>query len=308
MCVELSAVFGDETVLRKMRGLLTNENAPVDERRSALAILDRVGDRESIATYPQLLENPALRAQVIPLLARGSSPTIAASLLKSFPTLSAEEKTAALGVLTSRKAFAVELLRAVDEKSFDRRDLTALQIRQIHSLGDADLTKRLEKVWGKVGVSSEDARKLIAKIKKTYTTAPLWAYNDGRGQQIYQKTCAPCHPLDGTTVPLGPGLKGSWRNGLDYFLENIIDPNAVVGENYRVTVIVTDSGQTVTGLLDGESDNAVVLRTAEKTVSIPKGEIEQRKLSDQSLMPTGLLDKMSEIEVIELLKFLLRSE
>ena len=48
------------------------------------------------------------------------------------------------------------------------------------------LPKLLEKVWGKISVSSEDARKLIAKIRKTYTTAPLWAYNDGRGQQIFR--------------------------------------------------------------------------------------------------------------------------
>jgi putative heme-binding domain-containing protein len=308
MSEELSAVFGDEYVLKKTRGLLTNDQAPVEERRSALAILNRIGDREAVAIYPRLLENRALRAQVIPLLARSSDLAVAKGLLKSFVTFTLEEKAAALGALASRKEFALELLRAVDEKKFDRKELSALQIRQMHSLGDPELTKLLEKVWGKIGVSSEDARKLIAKIRKTYTTAPLWAYNDGRGQQIFQKTCATCHPLDGTTVPLGPGLKGSWRNGLDYFLENIVDPNAVVGENYRVTVIVTDSGQTMTGLLDSESETAVVLRTAEKTFSIPKKEIAERKLADESLMPTGLLDKMSEIEVIELLKFLLRSE
>jgi putative membrane-bound dehydrogenase-like protein len=308
MLEELSAVFGEKEVLANLRRLLTNEGAAVDERRYALAILNRVGDREAIAIYPRLLENPALRPQVIPLLARSSDVAIAKGLLQSFPTFTPEEKSATLGVLTSRREFALELLRAVDENKFDRKELSALQIRQMHDLGDAQLTKLLEKVWGKIGVSSEDARKLIAKIKKTYTTAPLWAYDDRRGQQIYQKTCAACHPLDGTSVPLGPGLKGSWRNGLDYFLENIVDPNAVVGENYRVTVIVTESGQIVTGLLDSESAGAVVLRTAEKTISIPKKEIAERKLADQSLMPTGLLDKMSEIEVIELLKFLLRSQ
>jgi putative membrane-bound dehydrogenase-like protein len=308
MVEELSAVFGEEAVLKRMRGLLTNEKASVDARRYALGILNRVGDREAVAIYPRLLENAPLRPQVIPLLARSSDVAMAKRLIQSFPTFTPEEKAATLGVLTSRKEFALELLRAVDEKKIDRQELSALQIRQMHSLRDAQLTKLLEKVWGKIGVSSEEARKLIAKIKKIYTTAPLWAYNDGRGQQIFQKTCAACHPLDGTTVPLGPGLKGSWRNGLDYFLENIIDPNAVVGENYRVTVIVTEGGQVVTGLLDSESDGTVVLRTAEKTISIPKKEIAERKLADQSLMPTGLLDKMSEIEVIELLKFLLRSQ
>ncbi|MBI3861232.1 MAG: DUF1080 domain-containing protein [Planctomycetia bacterium] len=307
-CDELSAVFGDEEVLKRMRNVLTDDKVAVEERRYALSILNRTGDREVVAAFPKLLEVRALRANVIPLLGRSSDVALANSLLKEFPSLTADEKNAALSVLTSRKEFALELVRAVDQKQFDQKELSALQIRQMHSLGQPEVTKLLERIWGKIGVSSEDARKLIARIRKTYTTAPLWAYDDRRGKQIYEKTCAVCHPLDGTSVPLGPGLKGSWRNGLDYFLENIVDPNAVVGENYRVTVVETNSGQVVTGLFDSESATALVLRTAEKMISIPKKEIVERKLGDQSLMPKGLLDKMSEIEVIELLKFLLRRE
>lgn len=308
LCDELSAVFGDETVLKAMRSRLVDPNASADNRRHSLAILNRIGDRGSVALYPQLLEDPELRPHVIPLVARNANPAIAQKLLSTMPDFSPDEKAAALAVLSSRVEFAAELMSAVESDSLDKKELSALQIRQMHSLNNAELTKRLEKVWGKIGVSSEDARKLITKLRTTYTTAPLWAFSEDRGREIFQKKCAVCHPLDGSTVPLGPGLKGSWRNGLDYFLENVVDPNAVVGENYRMTLIVNDSGQVFTGLLDSESDTAVVLRTAEKTVSIPKSEIEERKIVDQSLMPTGLLDQMTEIEVIELLKFLLRRE
>jgi putative heme-binding domain-containing protein len=308
ICDELSAVFGVEAVLQQMRGVLVSQQATVAQRRRALAILHRVGDRESVAIYPKLLSHPALRLQVIPLLAGSQDPAVAGQLLRSMPDFTPEEKAAALGVLTSRKQFALELLKAVDQGTLDRAELSALQIRQVHSLGDPELNVLLEKVWGKIGASSQDAQRLIGKVRTTYTTAPLWAYSEARGQQVFQKTCANCHPLDGSAVPLGPGLKGSWRNGLDYFLENIIDPNAVVGENYRLTQIVTRSGQVISGLLDSESATAVVLRTADATVTVPTSEIDERQLVDQSLMPTGLLDNMSEIEIIELLKFLLRQE
>jgi putative heme-binding domain-containing protein len=224
------------------------------------------------------------------------------------PELSEDDKAAALTVLTSRVEFAQQLLIAIQAGTLEKKELSALQIRQMASLGNSDLTRLLEKVWGKIGVSSEDAKKQIAKIRNTYTTAPLWAYSAARGEQVYKKNCAACHPRDGTSVPLGPGLKGSWRNGLDYFLENTIDPNAVVGENYRLTSVITKSGQIINGLLDSESDTTLILRTAEKTVSIPKSEIDERKLVDQSLMPTGLLDKLSEAEVIELLNYLLQRE
>ena len=110
--------------------------------------------------------------------------------------------------------------------------------------------------------------------------------------------------MDGKAVPLGPSLAGSWRHGLNYFLDNIVDPNAVVGENFRTTLITTTSGTVISGLLESETETAVILRTAEKQITVPKNEIEERKLIDQSIMPTGLLDKLSEIETIELLKYL----
>ena len=43
--------------------------------------------------------------------------------------------------------------------------------------------------------------------------------------------------MGGVGGKLGPDLAGSWRNGLDYFLENIIDPNAVVGDNFQLHVL-----------------------------------------------------------------------
>lgn len=304
MTEELSAIFGDKEVLERMRTVLADDRAALPERRRALAVLRRVGDTESNAVYLRLLADKQLRGEVIPLLARTADPQAARQLLELYPKLTEPEQQAALGVLTGRASFALELLRAVDAGSFDRKNLTALQIRQMHNLGHAEVNGLLEKVWGKVGGSSADAQKVIARIRNTYTTAPLWAYSADRGAAIYKKTCASCHPLDGSSVPLGPGLAGSWRNGLDYFLENVVDPNAVVGENYRMTLITTTAGTVVTGLLDSETKTAIVLRTADKTVTIPKSEVEERKLVNQSIMPTGLLEQLSETEMIELLKFL----
>jgi putative heme-binding domain-containing protein len=304
LCDELSAVFGDEAVLTEMRTRLADEAAPVNTRLDALSILRRVGDSQAGELYVRLLDNPQLRPQIIPHLGRTPDDAAAHKLLAQFNTLDDGDKTAALSVLTSRADFALALLQAVDSRQFDKQHLTALQIRQMHNLGHNDVNRLLEKVWGKVGGSSEEMRTMVAKLRNTYTTAPLWAYSEERGRALYQKNCAACHPLDGSTVPLGPGLAAAWRNGLDYFLENVVDPNAVVGENYRLTLIVTTSGTIVSGLLDSETDTAVVLRTAEKTVTVPKSEIEERKLVNESLMPTGLLDKLSETETIELLKFL----
>jgi mono/diheme cytochrome c family protein len=100
-----------------------------------------------------------------------------------------------------------------------------MQIRQMSNLRHQEVNQRLEKIWGKINESSSDYAAQIERLKRAYTTAPLWAFDHRRGRQVYYRTCASCHPLDGSSAPLGPKLVGSWCNGIDSFLENIIDPN-----------------------------------------------------------------------------------
>ena len=41
---------------------------------------------------------------------------------------------------------------------------------------------------------------------------------------------------------LGPDLSGTWRNGPDYFIENIVDPNAVIGDAFQLTIVTLKDG------------------------------------------------------------------
>jgi putative heme-binding domain-containing protein len=91
---------------------------------------------------------------------------------------------------------------------------------------------------------------------------------------------------------------------VDYFLENIVDPNAVVGDDYQLHVVTRTDGSVVLGLLDHESDTTLVIKSLSGTTSIPKSEIKDRKKMAQSLMPVGLLESMPERDALELLKFL----
>ena len=110
--------------------------------------------------------------------------------------------------------------------------------------------------------------------------------------------------MDGTGGKLGPDLSGTWRNGLDYFLENIVDPNAVVGTDYQLHLITKRDGSVVSGLFDKETATALVIRTIAENISVPKSEIKSREVTPQSLMPPGLLEALPEREAVELLNFL----
>ena len=82
-----------------------------------------------------------------------------------------------------------------------------------------------------------------------------------KGKQLHELLCATCHLPPEGAAPIGPNLAGSGSSGSRYFLESVIDPNAVIGQNYQVTEIETKDGESYAGLLTSESDTAVVLRT-----------------------------------------------
>jgi putative heme-binding domain-containing protein len=210
--------------------------------------------------------------------------------------------------MTGRPELAIPLLQALKTGTFERKDLTALQVRQLRNLRNDDVNKLLDETWGKVNESSEAAKATIARLKKMYTSAPLWASDVKAGKVTFTQMCATCHAINGVGGKLGPDLAGSWRNGLDYFLENIVDPNAVVGENFQLHVITKKDGSVVSGLLDKETPTTITLRTVTEPVNVAVADVKEHEKLAQSLMPPGLLEALPEPKVLELLKFLLSKQ
>jgi len=148
---------------------------------------------------------------------------------------------------------------------------------------------------------------LIAKWEKTFAEAPLWAYSADDGRKHFQQLCAPCHVLGQDGNRVGPELTGAGRNGIRYFLENIVDPNAVIGTDFQMTTVETKGGDVVSGLTITETAGALTLRTTTEQIVVPKSDIVRRTTSESSLMPEGLLEALGERERLELLKYLLQN-
>ncbi len=301
---KIGASFGDRSHFQKLRADLANAGALAADRKHAFEVLTRAKDSESIPTFLKLIDDKDFRATVIPQLARYDSPEIPKLLISHFSSLNDNERAAALNVLTARPAYALALLDAVAEKKIARDQLSAFHIRQFNQLNNAEVEKRAAAVWGRFGKSSDEKKQQIAAMQKTFDEAPLWAYSARSGREHFQKLCAQCHKLGDDGVQFGPDLTGSAQHGISYFLENIIDPNAVVGADFQMTNIETKDGELITGLFTGETDTTVTIRNQTQTVTVPKDKIKTRTLSEKSLMPEGLLDSLQPREQLELLKYL----
>jgi len=99
-------------------------------------------------------------------------------------------------------------------------------------------------------------------------------------------------------------LAGSGSNGARYFIENIVDPHAVIGRDYQASLLETKDGEFFSGLIENKTATAVTIRTVTGSVTVPRTNIESLSLGELSMMPSGLLDALNERQQIELLKFL----
>ena len=71
-----------------------------------------------------------------------------------------------------------------------------------------------------------------------------------------------------------------------------------------MSIVRTIDGKVITGLLQHKSDRDVTISNAQGSQVIPTSEIEELKETDVSVMPTGLLDNLSERQVRDLFGFL----
>jgi putative heme-binding domain-containing protein len=171
-------------------------------------------------------------------------------------------------------------------------------------MNHAEVNKQLAKVWGEIRAPSKDKAAVIGKYKTRLDEVHLKTANRSTGRGLFVRHCSACHKLFGEGGQVGPELTGAQRSNLDYLLENLVDPSALVGRDYQMTVIQTEDGRVINGIIVQEDDDVVAIQTQNERLKLPKREIEAREKSRVSLMPEGLLDKMSEAELRDLILYL----
>jgi len=122
--------------------------------------------------------------------------------------------------------------------------------------------------------------------------------------------CVGCHKLNGVGQEFGPDLAKldpKWKP--EEVLRHILEPSWKINEKYQSWTVATDDGEVITGLLVKETPEAITLvenplaKTPPKTIPVSK--IEERKKSEVSIMPKGLLDRLRREEILDLLAYVL---
>jgi putative membrane-bound dehydrogenase-like protein len=303
---QLAVLFGDQRVFPPMRSLLGDANQELARRQQALSVLVKGQDKAAVEVLQTdaVLGNADLQAAAVRALATLGNDSTPALLLERYGKFPNELKTDVVSTLVSRPVWTKLLLTKIAEGAVPSSDLHAFHVRQIVTFNDSTLNEMLKKHWGEIRESSADRKAQAAALKKDLGPRVLARANLGNGRRVYSKTCQNCHRLFGTGGQIGPDITGSNRANLDYILENILDPSAVVGRDYQVTVVALQNGQVIQGLLKQETDSALTIQTINDKVVVPKSEIEERTLSNVSMMPERQLETLTKDEVRDLVAYL----
>jgi putative heme-binding domain-containing protein len=300
----LAAVFGGGAALDDFRKTLADATASPDARKAALDSL--LAARDS-ATLPVLLDLAAkpgpLRAAALRGLAAYDDPKIAAALLAAYAGLSVEERRDAITTLATRPASARAMLAAIEGKQLDKGAITAPLARQLQSFKDAEIDAWLTKNWGAVRTSSAEKQQQIANFKKFLGADAIQRADARHGRVLFTQTCAVCHTMFGEGGKIGPELPGSFED-VDYLLQNILDPNAIIGKDYQQTFVTLKDGRLVAGVVAAEDPGSITLKTLAEPVTVQRSDIASATLSEMSMMPEGLLTALDEQGVRDLFAYL----
>jgi putative membrane-bound dehydrogenase-like protein len=307
MVRDLSTVFGDGRALEEIKQLALNSKADVAMRQAALKTLIEARPPDLREMCESLLSVRTLNATAVRGLALFDDPAIGKRLAQSYRKFGATERPAVLDTLTSRPTFAAALLDNIGTggTQVPRADVTPFHARQIRSFNDPALTAKLTQVWGQLRESDGDAAKTIAGYKAKLTPDVLAKADLNQGRRTFTQVCGVCHTLYGEGGKVGPDLTGSGRANLDYLLENVVDPSAVVAAEYRVTDITLKDGRLVSGIVKAQSDRTLTIRQLNEETTVDRADIVKQIPSRLSMMPEGLLQALTQTQVRDLVAYLM---
>ncbi|MCE9528603.1 MAG: c-type cytochrome [Planctomycetales bacterium] len=130
--------------------------------------------------------------------------------------------------------------------------------------------------------------------------------NLDHGRQVFGAAlCSRCHRLRGEGGTIGPDLAGAAaRYSRRDLVDAMIHPSRVIDEKYRDSRILTTDGEVVVGQLAGGDKEQLYFSTSPfapaQIIRIRRDSIETRQASSVSPMPTGLLNTLTEAEILDL--------
>ncbi|MFN0126177.1 MAG: PVC-type heme-binding CxxCH protein [Verrucomicrobiales bacterium] len=290
---KLATLWGDANAIAALMGTALSEASSVEARISAIQTVRKLKDDKARAGIATLLDSQTpdeLTVEVLRAAAELGGRDFPALILKAWARYSPALRRTAADVLTSRAEWAGRLLDAVEGKwvttgKLDPATLPVTVHRYFATAAPDNLKARAKTLLGTWNETGGDVKALILKKR----AASLHGEPDlATGRALFTAACATCHVFHGGGQEVGPELMGSGRSSLDALINNVIDPNQIIGNGYQNIVVTTKDGRTLSGRLTEDSPVRVrLLGIGGREEVVARDQIEKLEDTRVSLMPAG---------------------
>lgn len=153
-------------------------------------------------------------------------------------------------------------------------------------------------------------RRLSLEESLALLDEPLAGRDFQNGKNMFDATlCSSCHSMRGEGGAIGPDLtQVGTRFSPKDILEHTLDPNKEVSDQYAATVFTMKDGSSIVGRLINEEDGKYFVSqnpfTPQSLREIAKTDVASTKLSKVSLMLPGLLGRLNDEEIKDIIAFL----
>jgi putative heme-binding domain-containing protein len=141
--------------------------------------------------------------------------------------------------------------------------------------------------------------------------AELEGGNWGLGKKIFEgeaTKCAKCHSMRDLGPKIGPDLTNLVHRTYSVVLRDIRQPSFAINPDHLGQMIRTKDDRTLTGMIQSTEGGVTTIGDSNgNLIKIPSDQIDSIKASEVSVMPSGLLDKLSSEELKHLMTFLMTS-
>jgi len=277
-------------------------------RLLALAAVDEsipgIASRSALVALAASREPDAVQREAVRGIVACGAPQALDELLRVAADLEPGVRSAAVAAMLDRPAAIPPLLAALDSGSIPSGAIPLERRKPLLESPDMAIRETSLRLWG------DAATNLQPDELSTLTTAVRRGGDQPRGREVFARHCANCHR---TAAPgaepigqvVGPDLAEAADRPIERLLLDVVEPNRSVEGRYEATVVVTDEGVVLEGILAANTpDSIVLIRPGGERTQLPRERIESVRGTGRSLMPEGFGRAIPAADFADLLAFL----
>ena len=275
-------------------------------RLDALKLLGRgettAEERDALCRIAVEASTDDVRAAALSAVANQTDPDVATRLLSSWQRAAPAARADVINLLLGREEWATALLHAVRDKRVATQELSLTDRQRLAESGSAALKQLAAETLPPASTSSR------AEVLRQYAPVASLTGNPQRGQEVFAKNCVACHAFGGAGHDVGPDLAPLRDKDADYFVKNILDPNAIIEPRFVNYTVLLKDRRVLAGIIKSETATNLILSVgAGVTETVARAVVKEMRASNLSMMPEGLEGAISPEQMADLVAYLKHS-